>query len=525
MSATRDVVIIGAGPNGLVTACLLARSGLRPLVLEQRDSVGGVAVTAEIHPGFRCPTLAHAAGPFLPGLLRDLDLTKHGLEVLRPPVRTFAPSPDGRSITLYEDTARTARELARISEKDARKFAELHDSLDRIGRLLRPALTMTPPSLDGSSLPEMWSLLKLGVNFRRLGRKDAYRLLRWAPMAIADFSAEWFETNLLRAMIAARGIYGTFAGPWSAGTCVGILMQAALDGHATGPAAFFRGGMGALTQALAAAARASGAEVRTGARVERIAVAGGRAGGVLLASGEEMTARAVVSGADPKTTFLRLVDPIDLDPDFVQKIRNYRCLGTVAKINYALGALPAFPGGGPEAVSGRIHIGPDIDYLERAFDAAKYGQHSPRPYLDVTIPSVADPSLAPKGAHVMSVHVQYAPWKLREGDWSTRREALAEAVEETLSAYAPNLRGSILRREVLTPADLESAYGLTGGHIFHGEPAPDQLFSMRPLLGWARYRTPIPGLYLCGAGTHPGGEVTGACGLNASREILKDLGR
>jgi phytoene dehydrogenase-like protein len=348
-------------------------------------------------------------------------------------------------------------------------------------------------------------------------------------MAVADLVAEWFETELLRATIAARGIFGACAGPWSAGTSTALLMQAAIDGHAAGPASFVRGGMGALTQALAEAGRAAGVKIRTGADVAGIRIKDGMATAVVLKDGEEIRARTVISNADPRHTFLRLVDPTDLDPDFLNKIRNYRSQGAAAKVNLALAGLPSFSAlkkagrDGAARLSGRIHIGPEIDYLERAFDDAKYGDYSRQPYMDITIPSLTDPSLAPAGAHVMSVYVQFAPYRLKEGDWSSRREEFGDAVLKTLSHYAPGLREQVVGRQVITPLDLEQTYGLTGGHIFHGEMALDQFFSFRPLIGWAQYRTPVAGLYLCGAGTHPGGGVTGAPGANASREILKDL--
>jgi phytoene dehydrogenase-like protein len=348
-------------------------------------------------------------------------------------------------------------------------------------------------------------------------------------MAVADLVAEWFETELLRAALAARGIFGAFAGPWSAGTSTALLLQAAVDGHAFGSASFVKGGMGALTQALASAATAYGAKIRTGADVTEIRVKDGRATAVVLSDGEEIQARALVSNADPRHTFLRLVDPTDLDPDFLNKVRNYRSTGAGAKVNLALAGLPTFSGleevdgDGAARLRGRIHIGPDIDYLERAFDDAKYGDYSMKPYMDITIPSLNDPSLAPDGAHVMSIYVQYAPYKLKEGDWGSRRDEFADVVLKTLSHYAPDLNELIVGRQVITPLDLEQTYGLTGGHIFHGEMSLDQFFTFRPLIGWAQYRTPIDGLYLCGAGTHPGGGVTGAPGANASREILKDL--
>jgi phytoene dehydrogenase-like protein len=387
---------------------------------------------------------------------------------------------------------------------------------------------MTPPSIGEPSISELWNLAGVGRKFKGLPRKDAFRLLRWGPMAVADLVAEFFETELLRAIVAARGIYGTLAGPWSAGTCLNVIMQAASDPNAAGPATFVRGGMGALTQALASAARGFGAEVRTGATVARVVTKDGAAAGVVLSTGEEVLARAVVSNADPKRTLLGLVDPVDLDPDFLHKIGNYRSMGTIAKVHLALNGLPEFSalkGAGAAAagsLSGRIHVGPEIDYLERAYDAAKYGDFSPHPYCDVTIPTVTDPSLAPAGKHVMSVVAQFAPYKLK-GDWNAKRDALGDAVVDAIAAYAPGLKAQIAHRQVLTPLDLEQTYGLTGGHVLHGEPALDQLFTMRPLLDWAQYRTPVRGLYLCGSGTHPGGGVTGANGANASREVQKDL--
>ena len=526
MAETKDVVIVGAGPNGLVAACSLAKAGWKPLVLEKRATVGGVAVTEEFSPGFRTSSVLHAAGPFLPGIARDLGLDRHGLSFIETEVRTFAPGPDGRAFTLYGDASRTAAEIGKVSPHDAKGYLSLHESLGRIGRLLEPFLTMTPPSIDDPSLSELWQLLGVGRKFRALPKKDAFRLLRWGPMAVADLVAEFFESELLRATVAARGIYGTFAGPWSAGTSLGILMGAAVDGNAAGSATFVRGGMGALTQALAAAAKAAGAEIRTGAAVSRVATKDGAATGVVLSTGEEVLARAVVSNADPKRTLLGLVDPVDLDPDFLLKIRNYRAMGTIAKVHLALNGLPAFAAaknGASGALAGRIHIGPEIDYLERAFDAAKYGDFSPHPYCDVTIPTATDPSLAPEGKHVMSIVAQFAPSKLKTGDWKSKKDALGDAVVDTIAAYAPNLKGLIAHRQVLTPLDLEETYGLTGGHVFHGESALDQVFTMRPLLGWAQYRTPVRGLYLCGSGTHPGGGVTGAPGANAAREVAREL--
>lgn len=518
-----DIIIIGGGHNGLVAACYLAKSGLKTLVLERREIVGGAAVTEEIHPGFRCSTLAHSTAPFFPQIAKDLALSRHGLELLQPSVRVLALATEGRSFCIYEDTARTIQELKNFSAHDAESYPEFQKSFARIGKVLAPLLNMTPPTIEKPKPGELWNLGKLGRSFRGLGKKDAYRLLRWGPMAVADLVAEWFETELLRATIAARGIFGAFAGPWSAGTSTGLLWQAAMDGSAIAPATFVKGGMGALTQSLANAAHAAGVEIRTASEVKEIGATEEKATKVSLQSGEEISARAIVSNADPRTTFLNLVDPVCLDPTFLTKIRNYRANGVTAKINLALSALPSFNGVDSETLSGRIHIGPEIDYLERAFDAAKYGDFSPAPYLEVAIPSLLDDSLAPAGAHVMSIHAQYAPFELKQGDWNSRREEFADTVVNTLSAYAPNLKESILARQVITPFDLQETYGLSGGHIHHGEQSLDQFFTFRPVIGWAQYRTPIKGLYLCGAGTHPGGGITGGPGANAAREIIKDF--
>lgn len=523
-TSSNRVVIIGGGHNGLVAAYYLAKAGHKPLVLERRNIAGGLAVTEELKPGFKVPTLAHSLGPILPSLVRDLGLEQLGLSMINPEVKVFAPGKDGKSVTIFEDAARTARELGPVSARDAKMYPEFIASFAAIGKVLNPILTMTPPSISEPSNSELWNLGLLGLKFRGLSKRDAFRLLRWGPMAVADLASEWFETEALRAIVAARGIFGAGAGPWSAGTSAQLLLQAALDGHAIGTSVSVKGGIGALTQALAKAATAAGAQIRTGAEVKEITVSGGMVSGVVLTSGEEIPASTVVSNADPRTTFMKLLDPTYLDPDFRFKIGNYRSKGSAAKVNLALSGLPAFNGAKDTSVlGGRIHIGPDIDYMERAFDESKYGDFSPHPHMDIAIPSIADPSLAPSGAHVMSIHVQYAPYKLKSGDWNSRREEFGDAVVKALADFAPNIAALIQARQVITPLDMEQTYGLGGGHMLHGEPALDQLFTFRPMLGWAQYRTPIKGLYLCGSGSHPGGGITGIPGMNASREIVKDL--
>ncbi len=524
-SAGRDVVIIGGGHNGLVTAFYLAKAGYKPLVLERNAQVGGAAVTDEFHPGFRCSTLAHTAGPIQPQIVRDMQLEKHGLQWITPEVCVTALSPDGRALSLYQDANKSAQEIAAFSQKDAKKYPEFQQSLAKISKVMSKALATTPPDIDHPSRGDLWSMLQTGRAIRKLGKRDMFRLLRWGPMAVADLASEYFETELLRAVIAARGVFGTFLGPWSAGSALVLLIRAAADSDPVGSAAGAVGGMGAITQAMASAAKAAGAEIRTGAEVIEIRVQDGTATGVLLSTGEEIHAMAVISNADPKRTLLKLTDPTHLSPDFVQKLQHYRANGTVAKVNLALSGLPKFTAlqnGAAAALKGRIHIGNEIDYLERAFDECKYGNFSRQPYLEATIPSLTDPTLAPEGKHVMSIYMQYAPYKLK-GDWEEQRKSLGQTVVRTLAQYAPNMPELIVTHQIITPHDLEEKYGLTGGQIFHGELALDQFFTMRPLLDWARYRTPIQNLYLCGSGTHPGAGLTGGSGANAAREILKEL--
>ncbi|MFZ0955097.1 MAG: NAD(P)/FAD-dependent oxidoreductase [Candidatus Sulfotelmatobacter sp.] len=518
---------MGGGHNGLVAAFYFAKAGFKPLVIERREQVGGAAVTDEFHPGFRCSTLAHTAGPIRPEIVRDLHLEKHGLRLITPLVGVTALSPDGRALSLYQDADQSAQEIAAFSPKDAAKYASFQESLGKMGKVIAEALATTPPDIDHPSGGDLWSMLKTGRAIRNLGKKDMFRLLRWGPMAVADLAAEYFETELLRAVVAARGIFGTFLGPWSAGSSLVLLIRAAGDPHPAGSAHLAAGGMGALTQAMASAAKAAGAEIRSGVEVIEIRVKDGAATGVLLSTGEEIAAKAVVSNADPKRTLLKLTDSTHLSPDFVQKLQHYRGNGTVAKVNLALSGLPNFTAienGNANALKGRIHIGHEIDYLERAFDESKYGNFSRQPYLEATIPSLTDPTLAPDGKHVMSIYMQYAPYKLK-GDWESQRKELGQTVVKTLAQYAPNLPELILTHQIITPLDLEEKYGLTGGQIFHGDLALDQFFTMRPLLDWARYRTPIQNLYLCGSGTHPGVGLTGGSGANAAREILKELKR
>jgi phytoene dehydrogenase-like protein len=527
MSDTRDVIIVGGGHNGLVAAFYLAKAGYKPLVLERRSQVGGAAITEEFHPGYRCSTLAHNAGPLRPDIVRDMQLEKHGLRFTTPDVNTVSLTPDGRALVLYSDTKKAAQEITKWSVKDATSYGDFGVALGKIGRVIGEALLLTPPNIDSPNSGDLWGMLKTGRSIRNLGKKDLYRVLRWGPMAAADLVAEFFDTEPLRATIAARGIFGTFLGPWSAGSALVLMLRAAGDPTPAGSVQFPTGGAGSIANAMAAAAKQAGAVIRTDAEIAEIRVKDGIATGVVLASGEEISARAIVSNADPKRTLMRLVDPSHLTPDFVQKIRNYRCMGTVAKINLALSTFPEFTALKAQAngnlLQGRVQISPEIDYLERAFDESKYGNFSRNPYIEMALPSLSDPSLAPAGKHVMSIYMQYAPYNLKSSDWETQRSLLGEEVAKTISKYAPNLPQIIVGQQIITPKDLEETYGLTGGHIFHGELALDQFFTMRPLLDWARYSTPIERLYLCGSGTHPGTGLTGGSGANAAREIVKAL--
>ena len=520
---SRDVLIIGGGVNGLACAAYLARGGLKPLVLEAQATVGGGARTEVIAPGFKAPILSHVAGPLRRDVIDDLKLRSHGLEFLASDVSVAALGPDGPPLLISEDPQRTARDLQEFSPQDAEQWPRFVSTIAALGRVIGTLYTATPAPVDDPGGRDLWALLRTLRAFRWLGKADAYRLLRWGPMAVADLVAENFVHERLRAAVAADGIFGTRFGPWSAGSGMVLLLAAANESVAPARSWFARGGPGAIATALERALRAAGGEVRTGALVTRIIVEDERARGVVLQDGSEIRARTVISGAHPKHTFLSLCDPVDLGPEFLWRMRNYRSFGTVAKVNLALSALPAFSGLERRAMTSRIRIAPDVDYLERAFDHSKYGRYSPDPYIELTMPSVLDPSLAPKDAHVMSAYVQFAPYELRGRTWDDARDAFGHMVIDTIDRYAPGLKSLVVAKHVMTPLDLERDYGFIGGHIFHGELALDQLLMMRPLLGWGQYRTPIRGLYLCGSGTHPGTGLTGGSGANAAREILRDL--
>jgi phytoene dehydrogenase-like protein len=531
MPIGQKVVLIGGGHNALIAAFYLAKGGFKPVVLERRDVVGGGAVTEEFHSGFRASTLAHTLGPLRSDVARNLQLERVKLELLRPDPRVFAPAPDGRALVFYDDAAKTAGGIAHLSAKDGSRYTEFSEALDEMSGVFNQLASITPPAIDTPSPEDFWNLLKVGRGVRSLGKTGIFDLLRWGPMAAADFVAEFFETELLRATIAARGIFGANLGPWSAGSTAVLLLRAAADSHPVGSAAFPRGGLGEFSRALAEVAQNAGAEIRTNSEVQHIRTKDGAVSGVVLTNGDEITCEAVVSGVNPKRTFFSLLDPANLDPIFAMRMKNFRTTGSVAKVHLALSGLPEFPAlsnavgpdGFRQALSGRIHIGPEIDYLEKAFDASKYGEISSAPYLDVTIPTILDPSLAPEGKHVLSAYFQFAPYNLHKGNWDTRRGELANIVIKTLSTYSPTIANLVEATHVITPKDLETTYGFSGGHIYHGELALDQIFTMRPVLDWARYKTPVRGLFLCGSGTHPGNGLTGASGANAAKEIIHEL--
>jgi phytoene dehydrogenase-like protein len=508
----------------LTAAAYLARAGRSVLVVERRHVLGGAAVTEEVFPGFRFSVCSYVVSLLRPEIIRELDLPRHGLEIL-PLDGTFTPMPNGDYLWRVNDHAKTRREIARHSKLDAEAYDEYGRAMVEMGRFVKPILSMLPPdptSLDPRGLSQLLFLLR---RFQRLSRQDKYNQIQLMTMSAVDFLDQWFETDVLKATMSASGIIGTFLGVRSPGTAYVLLhhYMGEIDG-AFRSWGFARGGTGAISQAIAGAARQAGVEIRSQTAVSRIVVRDGRAAGVVLENGDEITAGLVVSSLDPRLTFRRLLEPDQLPGDFLEDVDRYKFRGSSAKVNLALDALPDFtarPGPGPH-LRGAISISPSVDYMERAYDDAKYGRFSRRPYLDIVIPSLTDPSVAPPGKHVMSCFVQYAPYHLADSTWDEQRDALGDTVINTLAEYAPNIRSIIRHRQVVTPLDLEREWGLSEGNIFQGELTLEQLFFLRPAPGWAQYRTPIANLYMCGSATHPGGGIMGAPGRNAAMKILAD---
>jgi phytoene dehydrogenase-like protein len=519
-----DAIVIGGGHNGLVNAAYLAKAGLRVLLLEQRAVLGGAAVSEEIYPGFKFSVFSYVVSLLRPEILRELELPRHGLTIL-PLESTITPLPDGDYIYRGSDPHETFRNISRFSPRDAEAYREYGFAMYQMAKAVKYILGIRPPDPISFHPRELLALLKLGKHFLGLGEENLYTLAKLMTMSSADFLEEWFETDPLIATLSASGIIGTFLGPRSPGSAYVLLhhYMGEIDGvfRAWG---FAKGGTGGISEAIASSARELGAELRTNARVARVLTSHGRARGVVLENGDEILADRVVSSLDPKLTFLKMLEPKELPGDLVEAVRKFDTQGSSGKVNLALDAAPdlaCLPGDGVH-LRGAISISPSVAYIERAYDDAKYGHFSKQPYIDVILPSMIDPGMAPPGKHVMSCFVQYAPYQLAESDWNTQREAFGDTVVNTLSEYIPNLKKIILHRQVLSPWDMEQNIGLSGGNIFQGELSLSQLFFLRPVAGYAQYRTPIDGYYQCGSGTHPGGGITGAPGRLAALEILKD---
>jgi phytoene dehydrogenase-like protein len=524
MPQSYDVVVIGGGHNGLVNAAYLAKAGKKVLVVERRHVLGGAAVTEEIVPGFLFSECSYVVSLLRPEIIRELDLPRHGLEIL-PLDGTFSPMLNGDYLWRVNDHAKTQREIRRHSRLDAEAYDEFSKMMTPMCRFVKPLLSMIPPDPTTLHMKDMKQLNFLLQRFRGLSSDERYTLVQLMTMSAADFLDQWFETDVLKATMSASGIIGTFLGIRSPGTAYVLLhhYMGEIDG-AFRSWGFSRGGTGGISLAIAGAAREAGVEIRTQAPVAKIIVKNGRSAGVVLKSGEEISCNVISSSVDPHLTFEAFLEPKELPPDFLESVRRYKFRGSSGKVNLALDGLPNFrslPGVGAH-LRGAMSISPAMEYMERAYDDAKYGHFSRRPYIDMVLPSLTDPSVAPPGKHVLSCFVQYAPYKLAEGTWDEQREAFGNNVIETIAEHAPNIKDIIIEKQVLTPLDMEREFGLTQGNIFQGELSLEQLFFLRPVPGWAYYRTPIDNLYMCGSATHPGGGIMGANGRIASQVILKE---
>ncbi len=523
-----DVIIIGAGHNGLVTAGYLSRWGLKVLLLEQRPVVGGSCVTEEPFPGYRISTAAYVCSLLDPRVIDDLELRRYGYSIFPKDPASFTPLPDGRSLLFWQDEKKTYDEMAKFSRLDAERYPAYEGLINRLALFAESQFRKTPANLFPSTLGDWKSLVSLGGELLGLGPGDLTRLAKVMRASVKDFLDDYFESEVVKATLATDGVIGFNGGPSTAGSAYVLLHHCMGEvGGKRGLWGFVKGGMGGITQALWKSAEAQGAVVQTGAAVAQVRVKSGRAVGVVVEDGEEIDARMVVSNADPKRTFLHLVGEGDLPASFRAKVDSIRMEGSALKVNLILGELPdftAYPGTavGPQH-KGTIHICPSLTYMEEAWRDAEQGIPSKYPMLECCIPTTYDDSLAPPGRHIMSIFVQYAPYRLKEGSWDDIRDSYADRVVDALENYAPNIKGAIIDRQVLTPLDLEREFGLTHGNIFHGDMILGQLSSLRPLRGWAQYRTPVHNLYLCGSGTHPGGGVTGLPGYNAAREIMIDI--
>jgi len=524
---TYDAIVIGGGHNGLVNGAYLAKSGLKTLIIERRHTVGGAAITEELRPGFNFTTFSYALSLIRPQIIQDLELTKHGFMPLLMST-TFAPMENGDYLFMGQDHGMNQKEIARHSKHDADAYDQYAHDMEMVCQALKPLMDMAPPDIFSDDPEELLALAKLGSRFRKLDKRTLHNVVRLLTGSVADFLDDYFDSDILKGYLASSAIIGTKVGPRSQGSGL-VLLYHSLGEHdgEFGAWAFHKGGNGGFTQVLARAAQSFGAEIVLESPVETVITQGGRATGVALQDGTEYHANTVVSALDPRRTFLELVNPRELPEDLVEAITRFRFQGTSSKVNFALDGLPEYPAlpGRGDQYRGFMNIGPSMDYLEHAFDDAKYGWYSQRPYIDCAIQSTIDPDMAPPGKHVMSSFIQYTPYKLRESDWDTERQNLGDTVQATLESFFPGFGDLVLQREVVTPLDIERTVGLSEGNIFAGEFLAPQMYFFRPAPGWSQYRTPIDGYYQCGSGTHPGGCVIGAPGKLAAERILKDLGK